>query len=94
MTEFFDHFRSFSGSDRRFLESLVNELETRIVQPQTALASENDPVSGVFFLRRGSVQYMVNGHFMATYSMGDVFGEMACLLGLNRTVGKTTNSSS
>lgn len=70
-------FKSLTEADLVLISSKITEV---LMEPHTDLLIQNQEADGVYFLKEGSVEILVNGEMVALKNTIECFGEMSCLL--------------
>jgi len=82
-------FDDLDEAELRSIGSLMNEAN---VPAGAVVAVEGGPGDGFFLIERGEAEVTVEGELRSTMSAGDYFGEIALLLGSNRTATVTART--
>jgi|SRR5579859_1119128 len=75
----------FADLDSNELELLAGAMEERIFAAGETVTSEGSDADGFFVVASGVAEVTVEGQARGTMTAGDVFGEIAMLMGSERT---------
>lgn len=79
----------FEGLDEYELKSVADSMHEANVPAGATVTAEGGPGDGFFVLVSGEAEVTVGGETRATMTAGDYFGEIALLLGTDRTATVT-----
>ncbi len=69
----------FNGLNEAELQKIADQMTELVVDAGTDLVAQNEPTEGVYFIRQGGVQVLVNEEQVNYLDAGQCFGEMSCL---------------
>ena len=82
----------FEGLDEHELKSVADSMHEANVPAGATVTAEGGPGDGFFVLVSGEAEVTVGGETRATMTAGDYFGEIALLLGTDRTATVTATT--
>jgi CRP/FNR family transcriptional regulator, cyclic AMP receptor protein len=82
----------FEDLDEAQLQSIADSMNEANVPAGAVVTAEGGPGDGFFVIERGEAEVTIEGTPRATMSAGDYFGEIALLLGSNRTATVTATT--
>jgi CRP-like cAMP-binding protein len=82
----------FEDLDEAELQSIADSMNEANVPAGAVVTAEGGPGDGFFVIERGEAEVTVEGEPRATMAAGDYFGEIALLLGSNRTATVTAST--
>jgi CRP-like cAMP-binding protein len=82
----------FEELDAAELQSIADSMHEANVPAGATVTAEGGPGDGFFVIESGEAEVTVDGRLRATMTAGDYFGEIALLLGSNRTATVTAGS--
>lgn len=82
----------FSELDPNELQLLADSMLERSFEPGVAVATEGAPADGFFVVESGEAEVTAHGQPVATMTAGDYFGEIALLMGSERTATVTATT--
>jgi CRP-like cAMP-binding protein len=82
----------FADLDKSELQLLANSMWQRTFVAGEVVMAEGDPADGFFLVQSGEAEVTVQGEPRATRTAGDYFGEIALLIGSERTATITATS--
>ncbi|HJU37384.1 MAG TPA: cyclic nucleotide-binding domain-containing protein [Gaiellaceae bacterium] len=82
----------FEDLDVAELQSIADSMNEANVPAGAIVTAEGGPGDGFFVIERGEAEVTIEGQARATMAAGDYFGEIALLLGSNRTATVTATS--
>jgi voltage-gated potassium channel len=82
----------FEDLDGGELQSIADSMNEANVPAGAVVTAEGGPGDGFFVIERGEAEVTIEGNPRATMSAGDYFGEIALLLGSNRTATVTATT--
>jgi voltage-gated potassium channel len=82
----------FEDLDDGELQSIADSMNEANVPAGAVVTAEGGPGDGFFVIERGEAEVTIEGNPRATMSAGDYFGEIALLLGSNRTATVTATT--
>ena len=82
----------FEDLDEAELQSIADSMNEANVPAGAVVTAEGGPGDGFFVIERGEAEVTIEGNPRATMSAGDYFGEIALLLGSNRTATVTATT--
>ncbi len=82
----------FEGLDESELQSVADSMHEANVPAGATVTAEGGPGDGFFVLASGEAEVTVGGERRATMKAGDYFGEIALLLGTDRTATVTATT--
>ena len=83
----------FEDLDAVELQSIADAMNEANVPVGAIVTAEGGPGDGFFVIERGEAEVTVDGEVRATMGAGDYFGEIALLLGSNRTATVTATAA-
>jgi CRP-like cAMP-binding protein len=83
----------FADLDEAELQSIADSMNEANVPAGAAVTAEGGPADGFFVIERGEAEVTIEGRPRATMTEGDYFGEIALLLGSNRTATVTATTA-
>jgi CRP-like cAMP-binding protein len=82
----------FEDLNEAELQSIGGSMNEANVPAGAVVTAEGGPGDGFFLIERGEAEVMIEGERRSTMSAGDYFGEIALLLGSNRTATVTAST--
>jgi CRP-like cAMP-binding protein len=82
----------FAELDDAELQSVADSMHEANVPPGGVVTLEGGPADGFFVIESGDAEVAVQGERRGTLSAGDHFGEIALLMGADRTATVTARS--
>ena len=82
----------FEDLDGAELQSIADSMNEANVPAGGVVTAEGGPGDGFFVIERGEAEVTIEGQPRATMTAGDYFGEIALLLGSNRTATVTAST--
>jgi CRP-like cAMP-binding protein len=82
----------FEELDPAELQSIADSMHEANVPAGATVTAEGGPADGFFVIESGEAQVTVAGNVRGTMSAGDYFGEIALLLGSDRTATVTART--
>ena len=82
----------FEDLDEAELQSIADSMNEANVPAGAIVTAEGGPGDGFFVIERGEAEVTIEGEARATMAAGDYFGEIALLLGSNRTATVTATT--
>lgn len=82
----------FEDLDSTELQSVADVMHEANVPPGAVVTAEGGPGDGFFVIDAGEAEVTVDGEPRATMTAGDYFGEIALLMGSDRTATVTATS--
>ena len=82
----------FEELDDAELQSLADSMNEANVPAGATVTAEGGPGDGFFVIDRGEAEVTIGGESRGTMTAGDYFGEIALLLGSNRTATVTAST--
>jgi CRP-like cAMP-binding protein len=82
----------FEDLDSAELQWIADSMHEANVPAGAVVTAEGGPADGFFVIDRGEAEVTVAGHARATMAAGDHFGEIALLMGSERTATVTATS--
>jgi CRP-like cAMP-binding protein len=83
----------FSELDPNELQVLADSMLEQSFEPGEAIATEGAPADGFFVVETGEAEVTAQGQPVATMTAGDYFGEIALLMGSERTATITATTA-
>ncbi len=79
----------FAGLEAAELQSIADSMHEANVPAGAIVTAEGGPGDGFFVIESGEAEVTIEGQRRSTMTAGDYFGEIALLLGSNRTATVT-----
>jgi len=86
------HVPLFEDLDPTELQAVADLMHEANVPPGAVVTAEGGPGDGFFVIDAGEAEVTVDGERRATMTAGDYFGEIALLMGSDRTATVTATS--
>lgn len=86
------HVPLFAELDQSELQLLADSMWERCFQAGEVVTTEGEPADGFFVVESGEAEVTVQGQPRAAMTAGDYFGEIALLMGSERTATITATS--
>lgn len=82
----------FAELDHSELQMLADSMSDRSFGPSEIVTTEGEPPDGFFVIENGEADVTAYGQLLARVTAGDYFGEVALLMGSERTATITAKS--